>query len=314
MGTYNEVVIAAADEAGGQGFVTEMADDSTTLDQVVVRDFERQEWARIQNQTYADPLDLLDEVSSYFNGWDGIEDALRTAVTLPMDVTLEDFLGCPRCYADDPGVVVNENRLLTELYEKVVKPMFDTDDLLLSRPYVTRLYTTMSADEMTMDPSFDVNSDLADVSNVHTAEQLIKCDGTWEITLPQGGVVHGDQQGVWPDLGDQPANFEILQLSTRGQGETIEDNEERIKKLLEAAAPEPASGGSGGVGGARGGGEDGGTVFEEADGGVRARAVDGNVCGCRVPGASAGRPLAALAWLGLALLVSRRRRSRGGRP
>ncbi len=313
MSTYNDVVSAAADESGGQGFVTEMAGASATLEGVVVQSREREQWTALQNQTFSDPLDLLQQVSDSFFGWDGVEDALRAAVTLPANLSLEDFVACPRCYVDDPGVVIDETGLLTHLYEMVVKPMFATEDLLQSRPYVTRLYTTMSADEMTMDPLFDTNLDLADVSNVHTADQYIRCDGTWEITLPQGGVVYGAESGTWPDVGDQPAAFKILQLTTMGQGKTLENNGEKIRALLEANAPA----GGGGRGGSTGGGGAGaGTgAGGDADGGVFvARGSNGNRsdCGCRAAGATRATRSgagASLALLALGALLWRRRKA-----
>jgi hypothetical protein len=318
MTTYNEVVSAAADEAAGQGFVTELAATTDTLENVIVQSWERSEWSRIQSQSYADPLDLLQEVSNNFFGWDGLEDALRAAVTLPMGLDLASFLECPNCFADDPGVVIDEDALLTALYVRVIKPMFNTDELLLSRPYVTRLYTTMSANEMTMDPAFDTNMDLSDVSNVHMAEQYIRCDGSWTVALPQGGMVHGTDQSVWPDMADQPANFKILQLSTEGQGETVEDNADKIAALLEAAAPPDAGAppGGGGRGGAGAGDRDGGTVGLD-DGGVPGTRFSGNDCGCRVPGAPDKRAPVGPAWLaGLVVVLARaraRRRVTGAR-
>ena len=53
--------------------------------------------------------------------------------------------------------------------------MIATQELLASRPYVTRLYTTLSAPEMDLDPLFDFNPDLPNVSNVHTARRVIEC-------------------------------------------------------------------------------------------------------------------------------------------
>jgi hypothetical protein len=233
MSTYNDVVTAAADEASGQGFVTEQAGATSAFMETIVASWERDQWNQLQNTQFANPLDLFNQAMNNFSGWDGLQDALRSAVTLPPEISLTDFLNCPVCYATEPGVIVDGTEMLKQLYEKVVKPMFDTHDLLLSQKYVTRLYTTMSANEMDIDPSFDFNPDLDDVSNVHTAEQYIRCDGTWTITLPQGDAIHGEEMGVWPmELGDQPAARKILQLTTEGQGEVVEDNSNKIAGLL----------------------------------------------------------------------------------
>ncbi|MBW2589094.1 MAG: DUF2330 domain-containing protein, partial [Deltaproteobacteria bacterium] len=41
---YNQVVVAAANQAGGQGFVSERAGPSTDYDNVIILDFERDDW------------------------------------------------------------------------------------------------------------------------------------------------------------------------------------------------------------------------------------------------------------------------------
>ena len=41
---YNDVVIAAANEASGQGFVTEYADDTATMDGIVFSQFQDDQW------------------------------------------------------------------------------------------------------------------------------------------------------------------------------------------------------------------------------------------------------------------------------
>ena len=54
---------------------------------------------------------------------------------------------------------------------------------------MTRLYTTMCARDMTLDPDFDLNPRLPDVSNPHTLtlKYLDTCpgdtSGRWEATL-----------------------------------------------------------------------------------------------------------------------------------
>jgi hypothetical protein len=237
MLNYDKVVSAAADEAGGQGFVTELAAKSSTLKNVVLQDFEQQEWQRISNQQYPSPVDFINDAKAALGQWDGFSDALQVAATLPLGVTIKDLTNCPACYAKDATFAFDQAAFRKALFEKVYKPMADTEDLLGSRPYVTRLYTTMSADEMTTDPGFNFNADLGDVSNLHTAKQVIACDQSWTITLPQGDVVAGKTAGTWPtDLGKEPAARKILQLATQGKGTVMLDNSQKITKLLVSAA------------------------------------------------------------------------------
>jgi len=232
MSTYNDVVSAAANEAGGQGFVTEFAGATSPLDGIIVQDFESQQWQRIATQTSLSVL--LTEFLGTFRGWDGVNDALAATVTLPAGVSIEDFLGCTQCYMQDPAFKADVDAVRKELFEKVFKPMADTEALLQSRPYVTRLYTTMSAKEMTLDPAFNFNGDLGDFSNIHVATRTFGCDESWKIELAQGDVVYGEPGAVWPteDMDGQPAALRIMQLSATGKGTVVKDNTKRVTQLL----------------------------------------------------------------------------------
>jgi hypothetical protein len=247
---------------------------------------------------YAVPLDFLFEAADYYSQWDGFGDAVNAAVTLPQGVSLTDFLNCARCYADEPDFVLDESGFRQSLYENVVKPMFDTEDLVQSRPYVTRLYTTMSADEMTMDPLFDLNGELGDVDNQHTADRVINCeDDSFRVELASGDIVFGSEAGVWPVLEDQPAARRIMQLTTQGNGELVQDNRDTIRGILMSAAPAgqddrfPPLGDDGGPG----------------DDGARLTGNDGGLCSAAGSGERAtGFGLVALA---LVPLLRRRRRA-----
>ncbi|MDH5671273.1 MAG: DUF2330 domain-containing protein [Myxococcales bacterium] len=238
---YDEVVSRAADEAGGQGFVTEFAGTTDAFADTVWASSEAQTFQDFSSQSFADPAVMVQRAADNWAWLDGFEDALATAVTLPDSLSFDLFRGCIQCYADDPGVEINASIFLRELYEQVIKPMSDTQDLLDSRPYMTRLYTTMSADEMTMDPAFDFNADLEDVSNLHTADRVVRCDdqGTdpnllpWSVELPQGDAVMGTEFGIWPiAIEDQPAARRILQYTQAGQGAVLQDRTNTIEKMV----------------------------------------------------------------------------------
>jgi hypothetical protein len=313
MSTYNDVVSEAADEAGGQGFVTEFAQASDTLDDVILQQWETDEFDRIVNQQFDRPADFLFEAVTAFGSWDGFQDAVRGSVTLPDDITLEDFLRCLACYASDERVTFDEAGFRVALYEDVYRPMLEAQELLQSRPYVTRLYTTMSAEEMTMDPAFNFNADLRDVSNVHTAEQIIDCDGGFRVMLPQGETVHGQEQGAWPnELADEdlPAARKILQLATEGQGEVVQDNSDAIADFLRLRAP-----GSGGANpdrdaGSAGSGSNAGADGGDSEGTLGGSGSDGCSCSTALGAASsrAGRGAASCALLALGWFAVRRRR------
>jgi len=147
----------------------------------------------------------------------------------------------------------------------VIQPVKDTDDLFESRPYLTRLYTTLNAEEMTVDPAFGYNNGLGDLDNLHTATRIIECNATvniadapWRALLPQGTVVRG-AGATWPvETEDVPAALHILQYDREGPGEVLVDNKAKTDEILKelpsaracacAAAPRGRTGAYAGLG------------------------------------------------------------------
>jgi MYXO-CTERM domain-containing protein len=279
---YNEVVIAAADEAGGQGFVTERAGPNGDYDEVVYSQSDELRWAELQELAAMNDLQtlqylraedlrhplvallagdpdlgseesqaLLEQLRSIivltrsaedFAGWDGYRDLL--ADLLSGTVEIDELLSCPRC-EQERLQPIDVPALLAGLQEQVVAPMREAQTLLESRPYVTRLYTTLSAPEMDVDPVFDFNPDLPAVSNVHNATRVIECSSMfWQseansrIELEDGRVVRLQANAPWPfstdDPSSAPANAAVLELSTRGAGNVVQDNGEAIDRALDA--------------------------------------------------------------------------------
>jgi hypothetical protein len=250
---YNDVVSRAADEAEGQGFVTEFAGSATTYADVVMPSFEVDSWNAFRDAQFANPTERIQNAILTYGGWDGFDDALRAGVTLPETIAFDDYKRCIPCYAEQ--VVIEEAKFLQSMQDLVIKPMQDTRELFEDLPYLTRLYTTMSADEMTVDPVFDINPDLQDVSNIHTATQTISCPDandpsfqTWRIELNQGDVVRGVDQGVWPvQISDAPAALRIVQFATSGAPRVVLDAATEVKEDVDdrndmtmANAPRPA--------------------------------------------------------------------------
>jgi Uncharacterized protein conserved in bacteria (DUF2330) len=229
---YNDVVTAAANDAGGQGFVTEFAGASAALAEVVWPSSDEQNWQRLRTGTYGSFAELFDNLYSYYQGYDGFWDAIRASVTLPQGLPFADFQACPNCYS--ANLQFSPSAVFAAIEASVIKPIRDVQELLDRRPYVTRLYSTLSAADMTVDPLFTSNPDLADVSNVHSADRVIECNpnidlsqANWRIELPQGGVIRGTPAdvGSWPRaFASQPPNLRVLQLSSSGSGAVLADN------------------------------------------------------------------------------------------
>ena len=110
---------------------------------------------------------------------------------------------------------------------------------------MTRFYTTMSARDMTLDPDFDLNPSLPDVSNQHTLalKYLDTCpgdiSGRWEATLQSGTVVKGSDS-TWPfNVKDQrmPVNRRVTQLAATGAGMVVKDNTATINSVMSGGGP-----------------------------------------------------------------------------
>jgi len=251
---YNQVVVAAANQAGGQGFVSERAGPSTDYDNVIILDFERDDWEALQmSAAVLTAPEIIAESRRRFGGWDGYRALVERF--LPDGVDVDEYLACPSCNVDAVEGL-DAQAFIDGLGEEVVEPMIATQELLGSLPYVTRFYTTLSAPEMDLDPLFDFNPDLPDISNVHTARRVIECHRSvyrWEapsrFELEDGRVVRLNAGDPWPFLvGEEdapPANALVLALTTSGPGTVVQDNSEAIDQALQRHNATVASPGCG---------------------------------------------------------------------
>jgi hypothetical protein len=299
--TYNSVVVQAADDAGGQGFVTEMAGDTSTLKAMIWTPSDEQNWASFQGRLYMSFEEFFVQAYNLYGAWDGFWDATRASVTLPATLAFEDFKLCPNCYAGQ--IQFKPATYLAELKRSVIDPVQLVQNLIDAHPKLTRMYTTLSADEMTVDPVFTFNADLGDIDNQHTAERIIEChpdvydyEASWRIELPQGGVVRGNAAsvGTWPgELDALPSNARIVRTGSSGAGKVVEDNSGSIVDQLAdynaSVIPTKPSSSSGSGGGA----------VSNASGG-------GGGCNIAVP---SGSWQLALGVLALSSLLRRRRKS-----
>jgi MYXO-CTERM domain-containing protein len=191
----------------------------------------------------------------------------------------------------------------------VIGPMEKTAKLFVDQAYVTRLYTTMSASEMTLDPTFDINDELEsqNVSNQHTVAMRYpkSCpgdtSGDWEADF--GDFIVRGTGNTWPvktATTKLPFNRRVTQLAARGQAQVLTNNNALIAAALGGSQPAPGTTPGTMPGAMPGTTPDGGATVSPPGADVKG--------GCSVsPGADASAP----AWLLLgipAVLVLRRRR------
>ncbi|HUS67052.1 MAG TPA: DUF2330 domain-containing protein [Kofleriaceae bacterium] len=155
-----------------------------------------------------------------------------------------------------------------ELEQRVVTPTIEAGQMFRDHPYLTRMFTTLSPDEMTRDPAFSFNPDLEDVSNVHDGRLIYYCgfiaedtptttpatliteDG-WELPMPNGTGENPWTDVVWPE------SLQIAVVREEGDPEIEVDNTDVIAAIIEAQSGESdgcsTTGGAGGLGLALGG-------------------------------------------------------------
>jgi len=249
---YNAVVSEAANDAGGQGFVTEFAGDTKSLAGAVWTSRDQSDWSALKQAVdLLGERQLIQEAQRLFGAWDGFWDATRAAVTLPGGISFDAFKVCLTCYT----IQLSPTDYLEQLEKLVIEPVRRVQHLVDAHPEITRLYTTLSADEMTLDPLFGFNPGLQYVNNVHVAERVIECnpivdlsDAPWHVELPQGGAVAGKGSN-WPtELAALPPNRVITRSAESGEGKVIEDNAEAIQSelaRLEASRSAAADAGGG---------------------------------------------------------------------
>jgi MYXO-CTERM domain-containing protein len=337
---YADLLTQAADEAGGNAFITEYAGTARIMDGAI--------WSA--GRVNLDVLRAATTPPAYM--------AALMQQAVPRDTSLLTFL---EKYIPEPASLVASNVSERTFYNQVayyysqdpsgfapfdsvaatdgfqstiVGPLQEAQTLFDNAPYLTRLATFISPPQMTKDPLFLFNSDLGDVSNTQTAQavyqcgnqQYTMCDAPVRLTLPDGTVeqMAANPPGSSPycyyttartapaPVLNSPALAVAWQRRAVGTGVVVTDNSAMIAAAVKAGNANPGVSGTGGAGGTGAGGTGvGGSTGGSVDGGPKPGLNGGNGCGCAVA-ASGGAALAGLlpALLGALLLVRRRRRAR----
>jgi hypothetical protein len=260
---YNDVIINAVAEANGKhSFVTEFAGPTDSMKNVLDRqgrfgnrsDFEQTtvaaDYARLLRQNgfainatppggrgpaagvgfgQAYPQALIDLLAKTFPYPDGVKNA-----GVPQDQyyqNLDFYLGTYKdqnpaqfqgvSFAFDPVM------LTASIWDRIVTPTLDAGKLFQTYSKMTRLYTTLSPEDMNLDPVFSYNKDLPDVSNVHEATLTYICgyfqDGPTNtpaiLRLPDGREFYVKNQQAWEtrNLSGIPYSTRIEILHDEGQ-------------------------------------------------------------------------------------------------
>ena len=219
---YAALVTEAIDEAAGRGFVTEFAGVPDFMENALVTSGVTEPNWPVSNpgappeppsdpapgEIRSAPVDLTDVQS-----W---RDALAQAGIFGDGVAENIFeTRAPGGFVEDP------DGLAMELQARVVQPRVDAQAMFSDFPYLTRMVTTVSPDEMTRDPMFHINGDLEDVDNLReaTLERSCSLTGVTEQTLI---FADGTRMPVDPNAfggmttPDEPASRRITLVAASG--------------------------------------------------------------------------------------------------
>jgi MYXO-CTERM domain-containing protein len=185
-----------------------------TLNDTLVAILER--YLTVPSDYQNDPVDYYTHLQSYINIWHVNHDgdaggAVGDGGPETLDLTFDPIA------------------LTDEIDMRVVKPTLDAGALLRSHPYLTRLFTTLSPADMTEDPVFSFNPDLADVKLEHVATYTRVCNSTpWLKT--ETGLESNYIIGM--PAPTMPASLRIEILREAGPALIATDNQATIQTKL----------------------------------------------------------------------------------
>jgi hypothetical protein len=234
--SYQSLVTEAMNEVGGLGFATDLAGP-----------------ARDMVDALSDPQTLrdeLDRVLAIENPAEGIASLVRSRVFVPstlLPIYQRALPGVanPNDYASefalsalfsaDP-LTAARTAIIADVRDNVVVPYETSLTVFDGDPYLTRMYTTLSPEEMSIDPCFSFNPDLPDQPRERTAKLFLDCflgQTQWIVELGAGTGRDGEVilrgSGAPPTsppdiLADQSAVRLSQRMRETGAPETLVDN------------------------------------------------------------------------------------------
>ncbi len=307
---YLELLGLAVDEAGGRAFSTAYSGPSEIVPTGLIY---RQSW----DETAfigLDPIAAIDLIAMQnLNSHPLIQSILLQFVPPPEDIPATQFWNNIEDYAALIDWTAWDAEAFADmLAERIVEPGLHALDALEAWPVLTRLDTTISPVEMTVDPVFQPLPDLPPVSNQLLVDRLDFCGPEGErFSVPVGDALYpvclAEGTVTWPDvLKSSPAALRIEKLPAVGPPVVLEDHSAEIQMAYaEHAQDNPCGGGQPGTGDS-GSDSDSGSGLSTGGG-----ASPGSRPGCSVDAPADQLPARGLALGGLALLGLAGLRCRG---
>jgi MYXO-CTERM domain-containing protein len=322
---YNQAISRAVDTpvADGHAFVTEYAGPSSIVSSSGVFS---PSWDASPFVTI-DPTTVIDELTNqglayctpgYCQFYHPLLlPLLHTYLPLPAGMTDDQFYGCLSCNAGSIDLAKWDGAAFSADFQtRIIDPGAHAQSVLAKYPYLTRLFTTISPTEMSLDPDFvadpSVSYDTVD-DRTQTATERITCNARYGVTLPDGRDV-GLDGFSWPAFGsDMPWAERIEDFAAGGDPVVLVDNTAAIDAALakwnkSIGWPPVGAGGSGGNGGVVGVGANGGQSGSGGNPATAGTTPSGGGCACSAVGANEVGSRLGIVALGLALAAFGRRR------
>ena len=252
--SYQTLITEAMNDAGGQGFATDMAG---TLDDTIL--------SRITDaEDLQDQLDTLESTTTDAGFIAGLANLgssaafqaeLQRALPLPQGESSFIYFSADRLsQVFNAETLASARNTLGSSFQSIeIDPLNASTALLPNGRYLTRLFTTLSADEMTLDPTFDYNTQMPAQSVERRATLNAACgdNGTeWTLTLGDGtgreGEVVNDANSDIPfgpvpaEVSAQAATFTIERTAAAALPDVTSQNDFGVVEI---------NGGSSGAGG-----------------------------------------------------------------
>ncbi|MFO0579294.1 MAG: DUF2330 domain-containing protein [Polyangia bacterium] len=280
---YNDVIIKAVGEADGKhSFVTEYAGASTVMRNLLNAP------GRFGN---LDTLALVKDPVSFVQGALGggfsatnsqFTGTMERFIPLPaalkaQGVTLATYYARidfylntdrrnnPAKYTDIEAALAafDGAMVVPELRTRVVEPTLDAGAAFDRFAYLTRLYTTLSPEDMNKDPVFSYNPSLSDYANLHEATLTYNCSGFFSKEMYSSATletasgfkrlftVNEADSNQWSGL-SAPFSQQIQTLREVGEPEVLVDNTSAIRQALGTGGCSAAPGSGAGAASALG--------------------------------------------------------------
>lgn len=164
---------------------------------------------------------------------EAVRSLLLRHVPPPPSVEEDEFYACPLCFEElFPSLNFMPIAMAIDFDAQIVFAGFDALTLLESHPYVTRMTTVMSADELKRDPVFGDVGELEDVGRGERASYNAMCNGDAVVTFDDGRQLFIEAGAGWPQLEEELPAAERVDEATEDGFSVIKDNSDKIDRLL----------------------------------------------------------------------------------